>query len=136
MTLSELLQRIDELKVELISLLPMDAVQRDRLWQKLRLEWNYNSNHIEGNTLTYGETFLLLVHGKTAGDHSVREIDEMRAHNVAITMVQQWAQEKERPIMEADIRDLNKLLLKEPFWKSARTADGQETSIQIIPGEY
>jgi hypothetical protein len=38
--------------------------------------------------------------------------------------------------MEADIRDLNKLLLKEPFWKSARTADGQETSIQIIPGEY
>jgi Fic family protein len=136
MELQNLLQRIDELKAELDALLPMDPVQHDRLWQKLRLEWNYNSNHIEGNTLTYGETFLLLVHGKTAGDHSVREIDEMRAHNVAINVVREWADEKERPLREADIRDLNKLLLKEPFWKSARTADGQETSTHILPGEY
>lgn len=136
MELQNLLQRIDALKAELEALLPMDPVQHERLWQKLRLEWNYNSNHIEGNTLTYGETFLLLVHGKTAGDHSVREIDEMRAHNVAINVVRQWADEKERPVLEADIRDLNKLLLKEPFWKPARTADGQETSTHIIPGEY
>jgi Fic family protein len=136
MELQNLLQRVDELKAELDALLPMDPVQHDRLWQKLRLEWNYNSNHIEGNTLTYGETFLLLVHGKTAGDHSVREIDEMRAHNVAISVVREWADEKERPVLETDIRDLNKLLLKEPFWKPARTADGQETSTHIIPGEY
>lgn len=136
MELPELLQRVDELKAELAGMLPMDAIQDDRFWQKLRLEWNYNSNHIEGNTLTYGETFLLLVHGKTAGDHSVREIDEMRAHNVAINLVKQWASETQRPLREVDIRDLNKLLLKEPFWKAARTADGQETSIQIIPGEY
>ena len=32
----------------------------DRLRKKLKLEWNYNSNHIEGNTLTYHETELLL----------------------------------------------------------------------------
>ncbi|WP_419163357.1 Fic family protein [Candidatus Palauibacter sp.] len=30
-----------------------------RLWKKFRLEWNYNSNRIEGNTLTYDETVLL-----------------------------------------------------------------------------
>lgn len=136
MELQNLLQRIDELKAELDALLPMDPVQHDRLWQKLRLEWNYNSNHIEGNTLTYGETFLLLVHGKTAGDHSVREIDEMRAHNVAINVVREWADQEERPLREADIRDLNKLLLKEPFWKPARTADGQETSTHIVPGDH
>ncbi|MDE2963132.1 MAG: hypothetical protein OXU26_04410, partial [Acidobacteriota bacterium] len=28
------------------------SVDEERLWRKLRLEWNYNSNHIEGNTLT------------------------------------------------------------------------------------
>ena len=41
----------------------------ERLWRKLRLEWNYNTNHIEGNTLTYHETELLLIHGRTAGGH-------------------------------------------------------------------
>ena len=28
------------------------------------LEFNYNSNHIEGNTLTYGQTELLLMFGQ------------------------------------------------------------------------
>ncbi len=136
MPLQKLLQRIDQLKAELQGLLPMDRVQHERLWQKLRLEWNYNSNHIEGNTLTYSETFLLLVHGRTTGDHTTREIDEMRAHNVAIDMVREWAQDLERPIIERYIRELNKIILKEPFWKEAITEDGQRTQMQVIPGEY
>ena len=44
-------------------------VDEERLWKKLRLEWNYNSNHIEGNTLTYHETELLLIYDRTAGGH-------------------------------------------------------------------
>lgn len=34
--------------------------------QKFRLDWNYHSNHIEGNSLSYGETKALLLHGITA----------------------------------------------------------------------
>ena len=56
----------------------------DRLWQKLRLEWNYNSNHIEGNTLTYGETELLFHFDRTTGGHPLRHYEEMKAHDVAI----------------------------------------------------
>ncbi|MBK9596884.1 MAG: hypothetical protein IPO60_00820 [Flavobacteriales bacterium] len=56
--LTEALDRIDSLKSELDALRPLAPEDEQRLWQKLRLEWNYNSNHIEGNTLTYGETFL------------------------------------------------------------------------------
>ncbi|WP_420633762.1 hypothetical protein [Candidatus Palauibacter sp.] len=41
----------------------------ERLRRKFRLEWNYNSNHIEGNALTYDETVLLLIYGQTAGSH-------------------------------------------------------------------
>lgn len=136
MPLPDLLTRIDALKAEWQGVQPLQAADEDRLWQKLRLEWNYNSNHIEGNTLTYGETELLLIYGKIMGDHTAREIDEMRAHDVAIKLVRQWAGETDRPLREGDVRDLNKLLLKEPFWKEALTASGQPTQIQIIPGQY
>ena len=56
------------------------SVDEERLWRKLRLEWNYNSNHIEGNTLTYAETELLLIHGRTGGGRPMRDYEEMKAH--------------------------------------------------------
>ena len=107
----------------------------ERLWRKLRLEWNYNSNHIEGNTLTYHETELLLIHGRTAGEHPMRHYEEMKAHDVAIDHARQLAS-AERVLGEGDIRDLNKILLKEPFWHVAQTPDGQQTRKRIVPGEY
>lgn len=134
--LSDTLARIDALKAELDALRPLKAEHEQRLWQKLRLEWNYNSNHIEGNTLTYGETFLLLVHGQTNGGHSMREFEEMKAHDVAVSMVKEWAADDERSLTENDVRSLNEVLLKEPFWKEAITADGQATRIEVIPGQY
>lgn len=136
MSQQDLLSLIDDLKRELDGRRPIRPDQERRLWEKLNLEWNYNSNHIEGNTLTYGETFLLLVHGRVTGEHSAREIDEMRAHNVAIGMVREWATDPARSLTEGDVRDLNRVLLKEPFWKEAITADRQRTRIQVIPGQY
>lgn len=105
------------------------------MWQRFRLEWNYNSNHIEGNTLTYGETLLLLIHGRTKGQHLLREYEEMRGHDVAIEHVRSLAGE-ERPLTEGDIRDLNRILLKEGFWRVAQTPDGEPTRKWIEPGRY
>ena len=113
----------------------LDAEQEQRLQQKLRLELNYNSNHIEGNTLTYGETELLLVKGKTHGSHPMREFEEMKAHDVALLHALDLA-DQGLPLAETDIRGLNKLLLKEPFWKPAVTATGEATQKQVFPGEY
>ena len=107
----------------------------ERLWRKLRLEWNYNSNHIEGNTLTYHETELLLIFGRTSGGHPMRHYEEMKAHDVAINHTRHLAS-SERVLGEGDIRDLNKILLKEPFWHVAQTPDGQQTRKRIVPGEY
>ena len=116
--------------------LPLTAESNDRLWKKLRLEWNYHSNHIEGNTLTYGETEMLLLHDRTTGNHTHREYLEMKAHNVGIDHVRSLASDLSRPLTEADIRDLNRIILKEPFWKPASTADGHPTRKEIIPGQY
>ena len=113
----------------------MESADDERLWRKLRLEWNYNSNHIEGNTLTYHETELLLIHGRTAGGHPMRDYEEMKAHDVAIDYTRSLAGE-EQVIGESDIRQLNKIILKEPFLKYAETPDGQPTQKRIVPGQY
>ncbi len=128
-------EAIQKLKAEWDSLQPLSKENEDRLWRKLRLEWDYHSNHIEGNTLTYGETELLIIFGETRGSHTLREYEEMKAHDVAIHHVRELAQER-RPLSEADIRALNQRLLKEPFWKPAITPDGSSTRKQIIPGQY
>lgn len=124
------------LRDEWQALQPLSAENEARLWKKLRLEWNYHSNHIEGNTLTYGETELLLLHDRTTGNHSHREYLEMKAHDVGIEHVRTLAEDQTRLLTEGDIRDLNKIILKEPFWKAAETADGQPTRKEIIPGQY
>jgi len=114
---------------------PLKPEYEQRLWQRLRIEWNYNSNHIEGNTLTYGETLLLLIHGRTKGEHLLREYEEMRGHDVAIEYVRDLAQEG-RALTEGDIRDLNRIVLNEGFWRAAQTTDGQATRKWVEPGTY
>ena len=127
--------RVQALKAELDALPPMSPEAEARLWQKFRLEWNYNSNHMEGNTLTYGETKLLLIQGKTTGNHDMREYEEMKAHDVAVGQVREWA-EDDRPLRESDVRGLNQLLLVEPFYAPAQTPEGNPTRRKIIPGQY
>ncbi|CAN5408863.1 hypothetical protein BH09BAC1_BH09BAC1_20730 [soil metagenome] len=136
MTIATTIQTIERLKKELDALRPLKPEDEARLWKKFRLEWNYNSNHIEGNTLTYGETELLLIFGKTTGDHTIREYEEMKAHDVAISQLREYAVDEEDRFNEGFIRELNKTILKEPYYKPAETLEGRQTQKQIIPGEY
>ena len=52
---------------------PLSEKDRERLSRKFSVDFNYNSNHIEGNTLTYGQTELLLLFGKVIGEPDFRE---------------------------------------------------------------
>ena len=136
MTLDKIDQQIAEFFKEWCSLQPIRKEYREQLEKKIRLEWNYHSNHIEGNTLTYNETELLLIFGRCDGGHLERDYMEMRGHDVAIDKVQEFARNKEYQLTEADIRGLNKIILKGPFWRTAQTSEGQTTRKKIIPGEY
>lgn len=42
---------------------PISDENRARLARRFSVDFNYNSNHIEGNTLTYGQTEILLLFG-------------------------------------------------------------------------
>ena len=131
-----LIAQIDSLKEELDALRPFKKEDEIRLWEKFRLEWNYNSNHIEGNTLSYGETYLLLIKGEVVGDHKAQEIDEMRAHDLVVLKVKEYAEDKGRELTEADIREWNKIILVRPYWTEAQTLDGNRTRKLIEPGNY
>ncbi len=136
MPLEQVNKRIEELYNQWVSLQPLNQGNSKRLWKKIKLEWNYNSNRIEGNTLTYSETELLLFHDRTGGNHSMRDYVEMKAHDLGIKKIRKFAADKERPLTEADIRDLNLIILKEPFRKKAKTLAGELTWKEIIPGKY
>lgn len=128
--------KLDQLAISLKALLPMNPEYQQKLDKKFRLEFNYNSNHIEGNTLTYGETELLLIFGDTRGNHNLREYEEMKGHDLALKLAADLAADNEHPLPESFIKNLNEIILKEPFWKEAVTADGQNTRRLIKVGNY
>lgn len=136
MTLPELYIKIEALRNQLDALKPMKQEDEIRLWKKFRLEWNYNSNHIEGNTLTYGHTELLLLFDKITGEYTGREIEEMKAHDTAVKLIRELAEDKERDLSERFVRELNKIILVRPYWKDAITIDGGSTKKEIVPGDY
>lgn len=130
------LRQVDILKKQLDELLPMKEEYKRELDKKIRLEFNYNSNHLEGNTLTYQETELLLYKDLIKGNHEMRELEEMKAHDVAYAMIENWASDKDHTLTEADIRSLNEIILVRAFWKDALTIDGQPTRRKIKVGQY
>lgn len=134
--MQQIIEKIEALKFELNQLSPMKEEYKSRLEKKFRLEFNYNSNHIEGNTLTYNETELLLIFDETKGNHTLREYEEMKAHDVALKLIQEWANESERPLTENTIKNLNKIILVKPFWKDAITPSGDKTKRLIKVGDY
>jgi len=114
---------------------PLDREHMSRLWQRLRLEWNFSSNHLAGNTLSYADTVLLLLQGRVRGEHLIREYDQLRGHDVAIDWVRHLATEP-RHLSQGDIRDLNRLVLKEGYWREDATASDLEHRIWVEPGQY
>lgn len=86
--LSEILKRIDEKKAKLDRARPLPSVVLSNLREGLAIEWTYNSNSIEGNTLTLAETRVVIEDGITIGGKSIREHLETINHDAAITRLE------------------------------------------------
>ena len=75
--------KVDELNKELNSKRPISKETLKSLKESINLEWTYNSNGIEGNTLTLRETQVVL-EGITVGGKSLKEHLEVINHEKAI----------------------------------------------------
>jgi Fic family protein len=105
-----LLTRLEQKKGQLDALRPLPVAAVRRLNQQLTVEWIYNSNAIEGNTLTLRETQLILETGLTIGGKSLREHFEVINHKEAIEYVEGLATGDD-PITPFHVRKIHKLVL-------------------------
>jgi len=107
-----LLKRLNEKKAQLDALRPLPAGILARLRQQLDLEWIYNSNAIEGNTLTLQETRLILETGLTIGGKNLREHFEVINHREAIAYVEDLVKQVAE-VTAHHIRQIYKLVLSQ-----------------------
>ena len=101
---------VDNLKKELDSKRPLPKETLKSLRESINLEWTYNSNGIEGNTLTLRETQIVL-EGITVGGKSIKEHLEAINHEQAILYLDDLVK-TENPINEWNIKSIHQLILK------------------------
>ena len=101
---------MDKLKRELDSKRPVPKETLRSLEDSINLEWTYNSNGIEGNTLTLRETQVVL-EGITVGGKSIKEHLEAINHEKAILYLKDLVKE-DNPITEWNIKGIHQLVLK------------------------
>lgn len=104
-------KEVDDLNNKLNSKRPIPKATLKSLRESINLEWTYNSNGIEGNTLTLRETQVVL-EGITIGGKSMKEHLEVINHEQAIEYLDEIVKEK-NSITEWNIKNIHQLVLKE-----------------------
>ena len=130
------MNKIAEIMDRWNALQPLGERDREMLSRRFTIDFNYNSNHLEGNTLTYGQTEILLLFGKIVGEAEVRDVQEMTASNVGLRMMREESQLKDSPLTQNFIRTLHKTLLREDYTVYRTLPGGVQTSYVIHAGQY
>ena len=107
---NDFFENLDEKKKILDSKRPLPKATLKSLEENFKLEWTYNSNAIEGNTLTLKETKVVL-EGITIGGKTMREHLEAINHNEAITFLEELINDTNE-LTEIDIKNIHAIVLK------------------------
>lgn len=104
-----ILAQIDRKKRELDSRRPLTEGELERFNEEFTIEYTYNSNAIEGNTLTLRETDLVL-RGLTIDRKPLKDHMEAVGHKEAFDYVRELVKEK-APLTESIIKQIHYLVL-------------------------
>jgi len=122
--LNAILNKIDAYKAELDAKRVSDSF---RIAQALETEYTFESNRIEGNTLTLRETDLVINEGLTIAGKSMREHLEALNHHEAIVYVKELAQNRTQ-INEREILTIHNLILRGIYPEDA----GKYRKVQVM----
>jgi Fic family protein len=111
MSNSSKFKQIDRLKSWLDSFRPLSPIIVAELKKLYDVQFTYNSNAIEGNTLTQSETELVLSTGITIGGKTLQEHLEVIGHKDAIDYIETLAQQ-DSPIGEWEIKQIHNLIIR------------------------
>ncbi|MEY4012610.1 MAG: hypothetical protein RIT22_1734 [Bacteroidota bacterium] len=107
-TLESILAQIDILKAKLDTFRQFDSY---RISQALELEYTFESNRIEGNTMTLRETDLVINEGLTISGKSMREHLEAINHQEAIAFIKELMN-KNTSLIEREVLSIHNLILR------------------------
>ncbi len=111
---SAITNRLEEKLSRLNSLRPLPESAVKKLRDHLRLEMTYNSNAIEGNSLTLRETFLIINEGITVKGKPLKDHLEAKDHHAALQYLYELVElDKRNTISEQLIRSLHQLITLE-----------------------
>ncbi|MFW5631200.1 MAG: Fic family protein [Acetivibrio ethanolgignens] len=108
-TVESLLDIIDRKKIKLDSRRPLTEGEVERLTEEFIVEYTYNSNAIEGNTLTLRETDMVL-RGLTIDKKPLKDHMEVVGHKEAFDFVRDLVKEQV-PLSESIIKQIHYLVL-------------------------
>jgi Fic family protein len=104
-------ERLYEKKQHLQSSRPLPNIALNKIRESLSIEWTYNSNSIEGNTMSLRETQMVLQEGITVKGKSLREHFETHNHDKAIDYLYSIINEN-YTLRSIDILSLHGLVLR------------------------
>jgi Fic family protein len=134
-TLETLFQKADSLKEQIDKQKNKDSNLWATILQKLKVDWTYNSNSIEGSTLSRGDTHFFLTEGLTVEGKPFKDFLDAKNHIEAIDYLYEIVS-SQRSISEGLIKELNALLLSGVTYTNAQDAKGNPTRKKATAGEY
>ncbi|MTB52261.1 helix-turn-helix domain-containing protein [Lewinella sp. W8] len=123
------------LKQQIDDLRPIPEHRAKQLLQKFRYAWNFTSNAIEGNQLTYGETLMLIRQGLTAKGKPLKDHLDVEGHEKAVDMVLSMIKE-DRPLTQHTVRQLHQVLLVKSYQQRFLNEDNKYVFRTINIGVY
>ncbi|WP_051284010.1 Fic family protein [Desulforegula conservatrix] len=133
--LDDRLKQVDHLKNAIDQRRPLKPDIWSTIQNKLKIDWTYDSNAIEGSSLSRGETFFFLQEGLTVEGKPLKDFLDARNHADAIDFLFDVVK-NERKITEGLIKEMNALLLSGIRSTSAMNEYGQIVQKPANPGQY
>ncbi len=112
MSFEDKLAVIDQMKQQMDAHGPLYAELQKRINYKFRLEWNYNSNIMEGNSLTRQETRSVMVGNITVGGKPLKDVLEMKGHDEVVKEIIKMGQ-GDLNLSEARIKKMHTEIMHE-----------------------
>jgi Fic family protein len=107
----KIIAKINKLKKQLDALRPIPKAQLENLRNYFKIQYTYDSNRIEGNTLTLQETSLVVEKGITISGKTVQEHLEAINHSEAVEFILDLVKNK-TPLTEYILKQLHGLVLR------------------------
>ena len=133
--LAEKFIQADALRHAIDALKDRDSSLWATIVNRLRTDWTYHSNGIEGSTLTRGQTHFFLNEGLTAQGKPFKDFLDAQNHAEAIDLLFDAVAGKQ-PISEGFIKEINALILRGVEFTPAKNDLGQRVKKIATPGRH